>query len=201
MQTHRPISEICSFERGLTYGKDDEVANSKNVVLRANNISLETNELNFDDLRYINDSISIKPSKILRKNSILICTASGSKSHLGKVAFVPEEYGYAFGGFMAQLTPNDAVLPKYLYYLLVSPKFKKHLNDLSDGTNINNLKFSDIADFSCFVPDLLQQERIVQELDEALEAIKELEGVALGIRLAASNLRDVKLANVLDGKE
>ena len=34
--------------------------------------------------------------------SLMICTASGSKSHLGKVAYIDDDYGYAFGGFMGK---------------------------------------------------------------------------------------------------
>jgi type I restriction enzyme S subunit len=173
------LTDMCVFERGLTYAKSDEVSFSKNVVLRANNIDLVTHELNFDDLKYINDEISIKPSKILKKDSILICTASGSKSHLGKVAYVHEDAGYAFGGFMGQLTAKEGVvLPKYLFFLLISPKFKRHLNNLSDGTNINNLKFSDISDFECEVPSLDEQSAIVERLSSVSQMVH-FEGVAL----------------------
>ena len=192
------LKDLCVFERGLTYAKGDEVSFSKNVVLRANNIDLVTHELNFEDLKYINDSISIKPSKILKKNSILICTASGSKSHLGKVAFVHEDAGYAFGGFMGQLTAIDGVvLPQYLFFLLISPRFKRHLNNLSDGTNINNLKFADIAEFECEVPNLAEQQSIVDRLTSVSDMVH-FEGVAMQKEQAlARELAQVILADKL----
>jgi restriction endonuclease S subunit len=175
MATKLRLSEICFFERGLTYAKGDEVSKSNNVVLRANNITLETNELNFEDLKYLNDSVDIKANKILRKGSVLICTASGSKSHLGKVAFVGEELGYSFGGFMAQITPLPKVLPRFLYFLLISPRFKKHLQNLSDGTNINNLKFSDIENFEFEIPSLLRQQELISVLEESMTLVAEFE--------------------------
>ena len=168
------LSQVCSFSRGLTYGKADEVEYSNNVVLRANNIDLETNSLILEDLRYIKDSIKIKPEKIARKNSLIICTASGSKSHVGKVALINEDYGYAFGGFMGQLTPSNECDPKFLYYILTSGSFKDFLMTLNDGTNINNLKFSDIENYEIPLLPLEKQYKIVEKLDKAIEQIESL---------------------------
>jgi type I restriction enzyme S subunit len=159
------LSEVCSFSRGLTYGKVDEVEFSSNIVLRANNIDLASNSLNLADLRYIKDSISIKDEKIAKKDSIIICTASGSKTHMGKVALIDKDYGYAYGGFMGQLTPLNNCLPKYLYFILISRLFKDYLMALNDGTNINNLKFADIEDYELPLPSLERQFQIVSKLD------------------------------------
>ena len=52
-----PLGELCEFQRGLTYSKGDEVTFSANVVLRANNINLTTNLLDFTELKYISNSI------------------------------------------------------------------------------------------------------------------------------------------------
>jgi len=42
----KPLGELCEFQRGLTYGKSDEVDVSSNIVLRANNVDLASNSLN-----------------------------------------------------------------------------------------------------------------------------------------------------------
>ena len=49
----KKLGDVCEFYRGLTYTKNDEVSFSKNIVLRANNISLLHNKLNFEELKYI----------------------------------------------------------------------------------------------------------------------------------------------------
>lgn len=165
------LAEVCSFTRGLTYGKSDEVDFSSNIVLRANNIDLTTNSINLNDLRYIKESIRIKPEKLVKKNSLIICTASGSKSHVGKVALIDKEYGYAFGGFMGQLTPSEDCFPKYLYYVLTSGLFKDFLMSLNDGTNINNLKFSDIENYQFPLPTIEKQRKVVETLDDAFSEI------------------------------
>jgi len=167
----KPLGELCEFQRGLTYAKADEVAESETVVLRANNVDLETNTLDLSDLRCIADSVHVPEGKKVRQGSLLICTASGSKSHLGKVAFVDDDYGYAFGGFMGQVTPNADVDGRYLFHVMTSPAYKDFISKLSDGANINNLKFTDLQNFQVAVPLIDEQRRIVTLLDEAFADI------------------------------
>lgn len=160
------LGEVCSFVRGLTYSKSDEVEFSSNVVVRATNIDLSTHKLDFSELRYISDSIQVKDDKRLKKDDILICTASGSKSHLGKVALVESDLGMAFGGFMGALRVNPKrITPQYLFTFLVGSEFKRHIENLSDGANINNLKFSQIEYLELPLPPLSTQQKIVAKLD------------------------------------
>ena len=167
----KTLGEVCTFTRGLTYKKSDEVQSSKNVVLRANNISLERGELDFEELKYIRPDIDVPASKKLRFGSLLICTASGSKKHLGKIAYVDADYDYAFGGFMGLVTPNDEIDGKFLYRCMTSKRYFDFIQELSDGININNLKFSQLSDFNIPVPPLPKQKRIVAILDEVFEGI------------------------------
>lgn len=167
----KTIGDVCEFKRGLTYAKGDEVDVSGNVVMRATNIDLATNLLVFDEMKYISEKAVVPESKKVKKGSLLICMASGSKSHLGKVAFIDNDYGYAFGGFMGMLTPLNGLLPKYLFYLMTSEAYKDFIAALSDGANINNLTFEKLKVFPVPVPPLTEQHRIVAILDEAFESI------------------------------
>ncbi len=165
------LGDVVEFQRGLTYAKGDEVESSGNIVLRATNIDLNTNLLDLVELRYISDKFVVPPGKRVKKDSLLICTASGSKSHLGKVAYIDDDYGYAFGGFMGMLTPKVGLLPRFLFHALTSRTYKDFIDNLSDGANINNLKFDDLARFPIPLPPLPEQRRIVAILDEAFAAI------------------------------
>jgi type I restriction enzyme, S subunit len=167
----QPLGDLCEFQRGLTYTKGDEVDVSDNVVLRATNIDLMTNLLDLSELRYINNAVVVPENKRVKKDALIICTASGSKSHLGKVAYVDDDYGYAFGGFMGMIVPNRELLPKYLFYLMTSDAYKDFIAELSDGTNINNLKFDDLKRFAVPYPSVDEQKQIVAILDETFEGI------------------------------
>ena len=169
--TIKKLEEVVEFRRGLTYSKSDEASHSKNIVLRSNNVDLDTNSLNLSDLKYISDSIAIPENKKVVKGSLLICTANGSKNHLGKIAMIDANYGFAFGGFMGQVTPSNCIDSSYLFHVMTSPLYKKYISELSDGANINNLKFSDLGKYEIPVPPLPEQKRIVAILDEAFSAI------------------------------
>ena len=182
----KTIGDVCEFQRGLTYAKGDEVDVSDNVVLRATNIDLATNLLIFDELKYINDKVVVPESKKVKKGSLMICTASGSKSHLGKVAFIDDDYGYAFGGFMGMLTPLNGLSPRYLFHLMTSEDYKDFIGALSDGANINNLTFDNLKRFPVPVPPLAEQQRIVGLLDEAFE------GLATAKANAEKNLQNAR---------
>lgn len=175
----KKLGEVCDFYRGLTYSKKDEVEISSTGVLRSNNIDLANNQLNLEEIKYISDSIIVPKDKKIKKGSLLICTANGSKSHLGKVALIDEDYNYAFGGFMGLMVPHKQIMtPKYFYYSLITSDYKNYIKKLSDGANINNLKFKDLQLFEIPVPSLLEQGRIVGVLDAAFAKIDALKGNA-----------------------
>lgn len=164
------LGDICIYQRGLTYSKDDEVDKSSKSVLRANNIDLETFTLNFDDLKYLREDFYIDPKYLLSKDSILICMSSGSKSHLGKVAFVEKDFNYAYGGFMGLIIPKTN--SRYLYLFMTSSFFRSHLQKITNGININNLKFSTLQDLFVPLPNAEIQSKVVKELDRITVLIK-----------------------------
>ena len=133
---YKKLGEVATFNRGLTYSGKDEVDFSENIVLRSNNIDIDSNTLNLNELKYISDEIIIPKDKRLKRNSIFICMSNGSKQHLGKVAFIDKDYSYAFGGFMGLISPEEkSLIPKFLYYFLCSTKFKLFLTIIGNGAN------------------------------------------------------------------
>lgn len=194
------LGEVCEFRRGLTYKKTDEVAHSSNAVLRANNIDATTGRLVFDEIRYINDKINIPSSKMIEPGALLVCTASGSKSHLGKVALIDTDQPYAFGGFMGLLVPGDSIDSKYLFWVTRSEKYRDYLMQLSDGVNINNLKWKQLAEFSFPLPPLPEQKRIVAILDEAFAAIDKATANAEKNRKNAEAILGTELSRVFESE-
>lgn len=182
----KKLGDVCEFQRGLTYAKVDEVEVSHNIVLRATNINLATNLLDLSELKYISNSVVVPNTKKVKKHSLMICTASGSKSHLGKVAYIDDDYDYAFGGFMGMITPKASLIPRFLFHLMTSEAYKDFIGELSDGANINNLKFDDLRNLIIPLPSLPEQQRIVAILDEAFE------GIATAKANAENNLKNAR---------
>ena len=182
----KKLGEVYDFTRGLTYSKKDEVESSSNCILRSNNIDLQTNSINLDELKYIKDEIAIPQEKYVRKNTILICMSNGSKAHLGKVAYIDKDYDFAFGGFMGLLKPKCEINGKFVHLYLCSDEYKNFIKSLSDGANINNLKFDDLRKFEIPFPPLSEQKRIVKFLDEEFSKIETLK------TNAETNLKNAK---------
>jgi restriction endonuclease S subunit len=159
------LKECCKFIRGVTYSKKNEVEEKGNIILRANNIDITKNSLDLSDLKMIDKSIKLGDDLLLKENDIFICSASGSKEHIGKVAFINEDLPYYFGGFMAVIRCNEKVNPKYVFELLKSPIFRTHLNHSILAVNIRNLKSSMVYDFSIPFPPLEVQQEIVDEIE------------------------------------
>lgn len=186
--TYKKLGEVADTFRGLTYAKGDEVPYSSKGVLRSNNIDLETRALNFDEIKYLREDFEIPENRKIKKNSIFICMSNGSMQHLGKVAFVEKEYDYAFGGFMGLIVPHTSINPKYVYYCLTASNFLHQVLRSGHGANINNLKFSDIENYSIPVPSTEIQQRVVLQLDaihairsEKKEQLRELDALAKAV--------------------
>lgn len=196
----KSVGEVCTFKRGLTYAKTDEVDVSENVVLRAMNIDLATNRLDFSELKYIDNKVVVPDEKKVRSGSLMICMASGSKSHLGKVAIIEEDYGHAFGGFMGMLTPSTNVLPRYLFHVMTSGLYKNFIGSMSAGANINNLTFEKLSAFRFPIPPLTEQQHIVAMLDKIETSTSQLSAAYLAKSRAVESLGVSLLHQTFSGK-
>lgn len=161
----RKLGDIATFRRGLTYSKGDEAPLSDKRVLRSNNIDLESSSLDLSEIKYLREDFIIPEDRKLVANSIFICMSNGSKQHVGKVAFIPEDMDYAFGGFMGLIVPSPEVSAKYVFYACQSSAYRSFLSQVGNGIGITNLRFSDLEKFEFPLPSLTDQQRIVDELD------------------------------------
>jgi type I restriction enzyme S subunit len=168
----KAIADVARYVRGITYSKNDEQSDGPVCVLRSNNITLTSNTLNFDDVKRVSDRVKVRNDQRLYKNDILISAASGSKAHVGKVAFIAEDLDCVFGGFMAVLRTNGAISPRFLFHLLIGKTFSDYLEGALSTTTINNLNASIMGAFRVPVPPIEVQDEIVRMLDtfSSLEA-------------------------------
>lgn len=162
---YRGLTDVADYVRGITYNKGNEQADGPVSVLRANNISLATNTLTFSDVKRVSGSVRVRDNQRLVRGDILICAGSGSKDHIGKVAFVFDDLEHTFGGFMGVVRTKGELEPRFLFHLLTGGSFLAYLRSALSTTTINNLNAGVMRGFRIPVPPLEVQRAIVEVLD------------------------------------
>ena len=159
------FSDIATLTRGVNYQKNQQsTIRTNNIILPADNITLD-GELAISKEIFVDETVNLSDDKRLKKGDIFICMSSGSKEHIGKVAFVEQDTNYYAGGFMGIIRTNpQKCLSNYLYYyLLLSKKYREEIKILTQGANINNIS-STINSIMIPLPSLDRQAQIVSEL-------------------------------------
>ena len=174
----KTLGEVCDYIRGIIYSKTAETTDSCGwKVLRANNITLETRTLNFDEVKRVKSATRIRENQMLYRGDILICAGSGSKDHIGKTAYIDHNMDCTFGGFMGVLrvTAENTVSSRFLFHYIGSSVFINYLKTTLKSSTINNLNAGIINPFPIPLPPLRVQARIVEILDKFTQLEAELE--------------------------
>ena len=171
----KTLGDVADYVRGLTYNKSNESDNNDGYrVLRANNITLSSNTLNFDDVKVVKSDTKVKSTQKLYENDILISAASGSREHVGKVAFINTNLDYYFGGFMGVIRCSEFINSRFLFHILTGCIFQKYLDEMLNSSTINNLNSTVMNGLNIPIPPLHVQEEIVRILDAFTELTAEL---------------------------
>lgn len=162
------LKQFGTFYRGLTYGAAD-TANTGLLVLRSGNIQNGVLVLN-NDLVFVDKEC---PENLkLKYGDIVICMSNGSKALVGKNAEFKGNYegDITVGAFCSILRPKN----NFTKYLLQSDLYQEFIALSIGGGNINNLKNSDLEEFSSTAPiNRKEQQKIascLSSLDKVIAA-------------------------------
>ena len=194
--------DVCDYVRGITYNKSQEAKTpngNAHKVLRANNITLHRNTLNFDDVKLVSTDVVVKPNQHLYEGDILMCAGSGSKEHVGKVAYIFQNMDYTFGGFMAVVRCKETIHPRYMFHILTSDYFSNHLDVQINSSTINNINNQVMQSFAFPLPPLPVQEEIVNILDRFAVYAAELQAELQARQQQYNYYRDTLLS--FEGRE
>lgn len=172
------FSDFAYLFRGVNYQKNQQTTyRTPNVILPSDNITL-SGELCITKEIFVDDTVTLSEDKRLKKDDIFICMSSGSKDHIGKVAFIAEDTKYYAGGFMGIIrTDSQKCLPKYLYYYLLKSKdFRNNIQLLTQGANINNIS-STINSIKIPLPSIEKQNELINELDGYQQIVRGAQNV------------------------
>ncbi|CAM4001531.1 restriction endonuclease subunit S [Deinococcus marmoris] len=113
------------------------------------------------------------------EGDLIVVKSSGSAASIqsGKVGFVDHRIArsFIFSNFLMLLRPKN-IAPKYLYYLLTSPKVKRLLPSLVEASTYPNIRIPEYLGLEFTLPPLPEQEAItsiLSEMDAELEALEE----------------------------
>lgn len=171
------LSSQASFLQGLTYTPND-VSNDGTIVLRSSNI--QNSMVDYNDIVRVNIII---PEKLkIKENDILMCVRNGSKSLVGKTAWLSKnEEKCTWGAFMNIIRPKEK--NKFVYYYLNSKYFYNHVwKDLGTAT-VNQITKQTLESCYLNIPSIEEQEKISNTLSLLDQKIK----------LQSKKIEDLKL--------
>ncbi|EPR1452811.1 restriction endonuclease subunit S [Citrobacter koseri] len=174
-----PLSQMGHVLRGVSYNgsrdlyphdTDDSVR-----LFRSNNIY--NSKIDLANLQYVTKT-RVAHHQLMNGGDILICMANGSKNLVGKAAIYNIEDGhkYTFGAFMGVFRTFTEVESLYTFYLLTSDMCRCYIDLALAGSSINNLKPSDIEQFTFALPNSEEQKAIatiLSDMDAELEALEQ----------------------------
>lgn len=141
------LKDIETFYRGHSYNSTN-VADEGLLVLRSNNIQGNVLDFSEDGLQFVDKDC--KKELELQKNDIVICMSNGTRRLVGKSAEYTGNYeNKVTVGAFCSIFRTENKLAKYLFQ---TESYKKNLYLILAGTNINNLKNSDLEKFKFNIP-------------------------------------------------
>ena len=157
--------------RGVSYKPAEDLKHHEDDftvrLLRSNNI--QKNRVVREGMQYVAEG-KCKKIQLAKQNDILICMSNGSKPLVGKTAYFDniDKHRYTVGAFCAIYRANPGNNSDYIKHLYNSESYRRQLLVLLAGTNISNLKNSDIEGLKFLVPeDGKEQQKIASVLNAA----------------------------------
>lgn len=194
------LGEVIEIIGGVSYKKGDVLVDNFGMrVLRGGNIQNNSLIL-YDDDVYINKD-SIAKEKIIREGDIIIVASTGSKTVIGKPAFIEKDYeNIAIGAFLRIIRPINILNSKYISKIFFSGIYRNYIRNISKGTNINNVKNEYLNNFIIPLPPLAEQKRIVEKVDELFALIDELDSNKEDLLEVINLTRNQVLQEAIQGK-
>ena len=163
------MCELCtgnSISESVKKSKYMKVAEGRNYI--------GTKDLAFDHSFNYNNGVKIpfdeKNFRIANRGDILLCVEGGSAGR--KIGILGEDVNY--GNKLCRFSPNDKLNNKFLYFYIQSPLFQEQFSDSMTGI-IGGVSIKKIKAIVIRFPDVAEQRRIVEKVDELMARVTDLE--------------------------
>ncbi|EMK19049.1 type I restriction modification DNA specificity domain protein [Leptospira kirschneri serovar Bim str. PUO 1247] len=171
------------------------------AVLRIPNIG--DGIIDDSDLKYAKFDEEEILSYSLKEGDILTIRSNGSVDLVGKCAIITKrDTDYLFAGYLIRLRPvHNKMDPQFLLHLLSSIGIRNQIELMAKSSSgVNNINSEEIKSLQFFMPTLLEQQIIVQEIESRLSVCDKLEDTIQSSLNQAESLRQSLLKKAFEGK-
>ncbi len=168
-------------DRLLTFGDEVERKSLRECVLNTNNIKWSENqgvEFQYIDLSSVNrddnkisetqsinsETAPSRAQQIILKDDVIF---GSTRPMLKRYCLIDEKYHNQIcsTGFCILRANQGIVLPKWIYFLISSTDFYRHIEKYQKGASYPAISDSEIKSYKVPIPPLSEQQRIVDILD------------------------------------
>lgn len=145
-----------------------------------------------------NERYEESPEIKLQENDILL-TKDGAG--IGKIGIVKNLPGNAtVNSSLLVIRASEVFIPEFLFYFLKGPQMQDIVRARISGSATPHLFQRDIKQFTLLIPPLVEQQRIVSEIEQRLSVISEVETMVADSLTRASHLRQAILKKAFEGR-
>ena len=119
---------------------------------------------------YISQS-KIRRAQFIRKGDIVLAASSGSKKVIGKNILFEDDYEGSFGAFCKAVRPKTSLYYSYLKHFFKTPYYRKTIQNVVQGANINNLRNEHIDNLLIPLPEQIEDQIGIATLLSRAEAL------------------------------
>ncbi|MDO4759429.1 MAG: restriction endonuclease subunit S [Candidatus Saccharibacteria bacterium] len=166
------IEDVCELCTGNSISENVKKAKYMKVVEGRNYIG--TKDLLFDHSFNYENGVKIPfdetSFRIANRGDILFCIEGGSAGR--KIGILEEDVNY--GNKLCRFSPNDKLNNIFLYFYIQSPLFQEQFSGSMTGI-IGGVSIKKIKAITIKYPDIAEQKRIVEKVDELMNRVADLE--------------------------
>lgn len=139
--------------------------------------SVRSTKLDLEDYR-CND-LPFDSIDLIHENDLLFTRYNGSKEYVGVCAVVPKlNFEYAYPDKLIKFTPNlsDAYHSKYIQYFVSQGYARDYIRSkIKTTSGQNGISSTDLKNLTITIPNLIEQERIVKNIEVNLSSCDNIE--------------------------
>lgn len=193
------LGECGSFKNGMNFASTDT-----GYTIRSLGVGDFKSLYQIDDTEQLSEiSLKAAPSEdyLLKDGDIVFVRSNGNKELVGRCLLVyPKNIPTTYSGFCIRFRKdNDDLDADFLLHYMKAESSRKILNG-KEGANISNLNQKILGDFEVPVPPLLEQKRIVEQLDSLSEKVRSLEEIYTKQLANCDELKQAFLAKAFAGE-